>query len=64
MNWEISQTQREIFNIAQKVSPLQFIEKTKDKSEELKEISSILKRIISNILGREIVGEKILVAGS
>jgi DNA repair protein RecO (recombination protein O) len=60
-NWSISPTQKEIFNTAQKVSPLKFADYTKDKLVEAREISLILKRLISNILGREVVGEKVLV---
>jgi len=63
-NWTISADEREIFLVAQRVSPTKFLELTKDKIEEVREISNILKRIISNVLGRETVGEKILIAGN
>lgn len=63
-NWQISASQREIFYAAQKLSPQKFVELTKGNSIDLKEISSILKKIISNILGREIGESKVLVAGS
>jgi len=60
----ISPFQKEIFNTAQKISPLKFADLTKDRLSDVREISSILKKIISNILGKEVVGEKVLVAGS
>jgi DNA repair protein RecO (recombination protein O) len=63
-NWTVSPFQREIYNMAQKVSPVRFVEFTKNNLADVKEISLILKRIISNILGREVVGEKVLVFNS
>lgn len=54
----ITSTQRKIFNLAQKVSPQRFIDITKDSLNDLKEVSEVLKRIISNVLGKEIIGEK------
>lgn len=63
-NWTISADEREIFLVAQKVSPTKFLELARAKSDEVREVSNILKRIISHILGRETVGEKILIAGN
>lgn len=63
-NWQISASQREIFNVAQKLSPRKFVDFTKENQKDLLEISSILKKIISNILGREIGETKVVVAGS
>ncbi len=63
-NWTIAASERELFLVAQRVSPTKFLELTKDKFEEAREVSNILKRIISNVLGRETVGEKILIAGN
>ncbi len=60
--WMISPNQRKIFISAQEISPVKFSEYTLKNEKELKEISQILRRIISQILGREIVGEKILMA--
>ncbi|HEY0659676.1 MAG TPA: DNA repair protein RecO [Pyrinomonadaceae bacterium] len=60
-NWVISPVQKEIFNIAQKISPLKFAEFTKERLVDVREISLILKKILSNILGKEVVGEKVLV---
>lgn len=58
--WQISPEERKIFMIAQTLSPQKFVEWTGEKRAEIKEISFILKRIISHILGKEIVGDKIL----
>lgn len=63
-NWSISPRQREIFNQAQKLPPAEFLTRTSDMSADLQEISRILKRIISHILGKEIGKEKVLVTGS
>ncbi|HEY8560581.1 MAG TPA: DNA repair protein RecO [Pyrinomonadaceae bacterium] len=62
--WTIPAEQREIFSFAQKVSPTRFLELTRDSGVEVNEVSNILKRIISNVLGRESTGEKILVTGN
>ena len=61
--WTISAEQREIFLVAQRVSPTKFLELTKDAIEDVNDVSNILKRIISNVLGRETTGEKILITG-
>lgn len=63
-NWSITSSQRQIFNFAQKISPGKFFEYTSNNEEDLKEISRILKKIISNILGKEVGESKILIAGS
>lgn len=60
----ISSLERDIYNAALKMSPLKFVEFTADKTVEVKEISAILKRIISNILGRETVSEKVLLVNA
>ena len=63
-NWTISGEQREIFNIAQKSSPTKFLDFTKDKTDDVREVSTVLKRVISNVLGKQTVGEKILIASN
>lgn len=63
-NWMISVGQREIFLVAQRVSPIKFLEYAKDKIEDISLISNLLKRLISNILGKETVGEKIIIANN
>jgi DNA repair protein RecO (recombination protein O) len=60
--WQISPIQRKIFLTAQEFTPVKFSESTLKSENDLKEISRILRRIISQILGRELVGEKILTA--
>jgi DNA repair protein RecO (recombination protein O) len=62
--WIITPEQREIFLVAQRISPTKFLELTKESGEDVGELSNILKRIISNVLGRETTGEKILLAGN
>ncbi len=60
--WQISAAERQIFKNAQKLSPGKFVEFAASKEKDVREISSILRRIISNILGRDINVEKKSVA--
>lgn len=62
--WLLSPIERQIFLNAQSASPINFINYTREKFAEVKEISLILKRIISHVLGKDTVGERILVATS
>jgi DNA repair protein RecO (recombination protein O) len=63
-DWRISAEERHIFKNAQKLSPRKFVEFTANKDKSVKEVSIILRRIISNILGRDINAEKKSVAVS
>lgn len=63
-NWVVSPAERQLFNFAQKLSPQKFVEFAGQKSEEVREVSKTLKKIIFNILGKEINSEKVLMAGS
>lgn len=58
----VTADQRQIFIKAQTISPSKFIEFAAGKNEQIREVSAILKRIISHILGKESVGERILIA--
>lgn len=60
--WNITPPQRQIFTLAQKLSPEKFVDFTLQKKVEVIEISNVLKKIISNILGKEITSEKVLIA--
>lgn len=59
-NLIVTAKERDVFNAAQKLSPEKFIAYSNGLSEEIKNISAVLKRIISQILGKEVVGEKVL----
>ena len=48
----ISGDERQIFSMVQRLSPQSFIESTRDKTEEVRNISLILKKAISHIIGR------------
>jgi len=61
-NWMISSEQRQIFTTAQKVSPETFVAYSNAQKDDVREVSIVLRRLISNILGKETVGEKILTA--
>ncbi len=63
-DWKISAREREIFKNAQRFSPGKFVEFAAGREKDVREISSILRRIISNILGRDINAEKKSVAGT
>ncbi len=60
----ISGLHRDTFRMAQKLSPREFMEFAFDKTEALDEISGILRRIISNVIGREVAGEKTFAVNS
>ena len=60
--WLLSPEQRKLFYEAQKISPEKFVELTKEQGEDIREVSAVLRRIISNTLGRETIEEKILTA--
>ena len=60
----ITPIHRQIFTSAQKLSPAKFIEFTYQKAESVKEVSVTLKKIISNILGKEMTSEKFLLVNS
>jgi len=63
-NWTISASEREIFLMAQRLNPIDFIEFSLNQKTDVQKVSEILKRIISNILGKEIMVEKVLLANS
>ena len=58
----VSPSQRQIYLTAQTLSPTRFVEFTDGKNDQVKELSALLKRIISHTLGKESVGERILTA--
>jgi len=62
--WLITPSHRQIFSSAQKLSPTKFVEFALQKTENVREVSSALKKIISQILGKEINSEKFLLAAS
>ncbi len=53
-------THRQMFAAAQRLSPPEFAAQMNSRSSDLIELSRILKRIISQAIGREVVGEKSL----
>jgi len=59
----VTPEQRKLFSDAQQISPTKFAESAKNQSENLRDVSAILRRLISNILGKKTVEEKILTAG-
>ena len=59
----VSGKQRDIFNLAQTATPERFTKATAGLTKDVKEVSAILKKLISNILGKGMIGEKVLIAG-
>lgn len=53
----ISGDHRDAFRNAQKLSPREFMEFASDKTAILTDVSRILRRIVSNVIGRELVAE-------
>ena len=62
--WNITPVQRQLFSKAQQLSPGLFTEFAAEKQDDVREVSGTLKRIISNILGKEMNSEKVLMANS
>ncbi|MGI8494074.1 MAG: DNA repair protein RecO [Pyrinomonadaceae bacterium] len=60
----VSAGQRKFFTKAQKLSPAAFLALSSEQDDQVREVSVILKRIISHILGKENIGERILTAAS
>ena len=54
----ITPIHREIFNGAQRLSPADFIQFSSDKPDAAGEVSGILKRVISTVIGKEVASEK------
>lgn len=50
--------QREIFGAAHKLGPAEFSTFVAERSDDVTEMSGIFKRIISNVIGREVASEK------
>lgn len=60
-NQTVTSEMRQIYVSAQSSSPQKFIEKYGSKTDSITQLSQILKRIINQILNREIVSQKFLV---
>lgn len=60
----VTAAEREIFAAAQKFSPNRFLELTAERIEAVRELSNVLKRLISGVLGKQTIGEKILLANT
>lgn len=63
-NISITNDHRNLFLSVQKNSPEKFVEIAKPFPIEIKQISATLRRIISNILGKDVVSERVLLAHS
>ena len=60
----ISSEEREIFMFSQTVPPSKFIERAETSKDRVREVSNVLKKIIAHILGRETVGERVLITAN
>lgn len=60
--WIVSAAQRNIFLAAQRLSPRRFAELATKNSNDIKEISGILKKIITGVLGKEVKSSKANIA--
>lgn len=63
-DWRVSAEERQIFNNARRLSPKNLVEFAAGKEKSVREVSGVLKRIISNVLGRDINAEKKATANS
>ncbi len=59
----ITAEQRRLYSDAQKKSPNGFAELWANESENVREVSAVLRRLIANTLGKETLEQKILTAG-
>ncbi len=57
-NQAITGGQREVFHQVQRLGPADFLAADSDKVEDVQIVSSILKRVIANVIGKEVVNEK------
>ena len=55
---QITEQHREVFNGVQRLSPDKFLEFSFDRSEASADVSGVLKRVISTVIGREVASEK------
>lgn len=60
MSPEVSPSERKIFMTAQRLSPFDFVAFAEHYTAQVKVVSSILKRVISNVLGKELSSENFL----
>lgn len=60
----VTSKQRNFFMKAQKISPQSFLALSEENDEQIREVSAILRRIISQIIGKGNVGERILTAAT
>lgn len=60
----ISPVQREIFLSAQRLSPIKFAETAAQSTADVRAVSTVLKRVITHILGKELPDEKFLIANT
>ncbi len=60
----VSPLQLEVFHSVQKVSPPKFIELTNTRTETVIELSAILRRIITQVVGRDLMNERTLAVNS
>jgi DNA repair protein RecO (recombination protein O) len=58
--FQVTPFQRKAFLIAQKTAPKKFVELTEGNHQELRDLSSVLKRIIAQIIGKELSGDRIV----
>lgn len=59
----LSGQQRTLVQISQTVAPDKFIAATRGQTNDVRGISAVLKKLIANLLGKEVTGERILIAG-
>jgi DNA repair protein RecO (recombination protein O) len=55
---QLTSVHREVFNAVQKLSPEKFIELARTRDEETAVVSAVMKRVLSNVIGREVATEK------
>ena len=54
----ITSAYRDVYNNALRLSPANFIQFSSDKPDNVRDVSGILKRVISTVIGKEVASEK------
>ena len=61
-SWNLTAGEREVYALAQSVSPSVFIERAGDLAPSVKGVSKVLRRVLSGVLGRELDESKLFAA--
>lgn len=61
---QVSQFQRDLFQSVQSLSPVHFVEHAKPHPETVGELSEVLRRLVAQVVGRDLMNERTLAVNS